>query len=67
MTWTRMGISATGGAAVVSVVLAASAIWVLLNSPATWAVALDQGTLAPVGREIVAVLINVLRHLLAYL
>jgi len=67
MSWTRMGISVTAAAAVVSMVLTASMIWVLLNNPVTVAVALDRGTVAPVARELAAALIDLLRDLLAYL
>jgi hypothetical protein len=67
MSWTRVGISVTAAAAVLSMGLTASAIWVLLTNPVTVAVALDRGTAAPVARELAAALINLLRDLLAYL
>lgn len=67
MTWTRMSISLTGAAAVVSTMLATSTIWLLLTSPATVAGALDEGTVTPVVRELASVLIDALRGLLSYL
>ena len=67
MTWTRMSISLTGAAAVVSTLLATSTVWLLLTSPATVAGALDQGTVTPIVRELASALMDALRSLLSYL
>jgi len=69
MAWTptRMSISVTGAAAVVSGVLATSTIWLLLTSPATLAAALNEGTVTPVIRELAAAVVHALSGLLAYL
>jgi hypothetical protein len=67
MTWTRIGITLTGAAAVLSTLLAASTVWLLLTSPVSVAGALDQGAVAPLARQLAAVLVDALRGLLAYL
>ena len=67
MTWTRMSISLTGAAAVVSTLLATSTIWLLLTNPVTLASAIDQGTITPVVRQLADVLIDALYGLLTYL
>lgn len=67
MTWTRMSISLTGAAAVVSTLLATSTVWLLLTSPATVAGALDQGTVTPVVRELASAIIDAIQGLLSYL
>lgn len=67
MTWTRMSISLTGAAAVLSTLMATSTIWLMLTNPATLASALNQGTVTPVVRELASALIAVFRGLLTYL
>ncbi len=67
MTWTRVGISVTTAAAGFATILATSMIWLLLANPATVATAVDQGTLAPIARELATALAKVLNDLLAYL
>jgi hypothetical protein len=67
MTWTRIGITLTGTAAVLSVLIAGSTVWLLLTDPATIAGAIDQGTVTPLARQLAAVLVTAVRGLLAYL
>ncbi len=67
MIWTRMGIRLMGASAVVSALLAASTIWLVLASPTTVTLALDEGRIGPIARELAAALINAFRGLLAYL
>ncbi len=67
MSWSRVGIGVTTAAAGAATLLATSTIWLLLSRPATVATAVDQGTIAPVARELAAALIDVLHNLLAYL
>ncbi len=67
MTWTRIGITLTGATALLSALLAASTVWLLLTNPVTVAGALDQGTVAPLARQVAAVLLDAVRGLLAYL
>jgi len=67
MSWTRMSISLTGAAAVVSTIVAGSTIWLLLTEPATVAGAIQEGTVTPLVRSIAQVLLEVVRDLLTYL
>ena len=67
MSWTRMSISLTGAAAVVSTVVAGSTIWLLLTDPATVAGAIQDGTITPLVRSVAQVLLDVVRSLLTYL
>jgi hypothetical protein len=67
MSWTRIGMSFTGAAAVLSILLASSTVWLLLTSPVTVAGALKQGTVTPIVRQLVIAFVDVLRGLLAYL
>jgi hypothetical protein len=67
MTWTRIGMTLTGTAALLSALIAGSTVWLLLTSPTTIAGALDQGTVTPLVRQLGAVLVTALRGLLAYL
>jgi hypothetical protein len=67
MSWTRIGFSLTGAAAVLSTLLASSTVWLLLTSPVTVASALDQGTITPIVRQLATAFIDALRGLLAYL
>jgi len=67
MNWTRIGIHLTGTAAALSIMLACSAIWLLLTDPVTVADALDQGTITPIVRELAVALVDALSRLLAYL
>jgi len=67
MSWTRMSISLTGAAAVVSTIVAGSTIWLLLTEPATVAGAIQDGTITPLVRSVAQVLLDVVRSLLTYL
>lgn len=63
----RIGMTVTATAAVLSILLAGSTVWLLLTSPATVADAFDQGTVTPIVRELATVFVEALRGLLAYL
>ncbi len=62
-----MSIGVTAATVVISRTLTVSAAWLLLTNPAAVAAAFNDGTIAPVARELADALINVLRGLLAYL
>jgi hypothetical protein len=67
MSWTRIGMSLTGAAAVLSILLASSIVWLLLTSPVTVAGALEEGAVTPIVRELATAFVAALRGLLAYL
>jgi len=67
MRWTGIGIRLTGAAAVLSVLLAGSVVWLLLTDPVRVAGALDQRTVTPVVQALAVALADALRTLLAYL
>ncbi len=67
MSWTRIGISVTGAATAVTVLLACSTVWLLLTAPVTIARAVDQGTILPLAGELAKALVQALRTLFAYL
>ena len=63
----RIGMTVTGTAGVLSILLAGSMVWLLLTSPITVARALDEGTVTPIVRQLATVLVEALRGLLVYL
>ena len=67
MSWTRMSVSLTGAAAVLSTLVAGSTIWLLLTEPATVAGAIQDGSITPLVRSVAQVLLDVVRSLLTYL
>ncbi len=67
MNWTRIGIRLTAAAAVVSMIIATSTIWLILTRPATVATAVNEQTLGPIARELATALMRAIHGLLAYL
>lgn len=67
MSWTRIGTAVTAIAALLSVPLAVLTVWLLLTCPISVAGAIDQGTLAPLARQLAAVLLQAVRGLMTYL
>ena len=63
----RLGISLFGLIAVVSIVLAAAAVWLLLTNPVTVATAVNEGEISPLVRELARALLSALSGLLKYL
>lgn len=63
----RLGMSLAGAIAIVSVVLAAAAIWLFLTNPVTVATSVNEGEISPLVRNLAAVLFEALKGLLKYL
>jgi hypothetical protein len=63
----RVGVSLFGFVAIVSVVLAAATVWLLLTNPVTVAMAVNEGEVSPLVRELARVLFQALEGLLKYL
>jgi len=63
----RFSVSVFTAVAAMSIVLAATTIWLLLTSPVTVANAINEGEVTPFVRELVAVLWAALSGLLKYL
>jgi hypothetical protein len=63
----RLTISVIGAAALVSALLAISAIWLVLTEPTAVVAALEEGTVTPAVRELAAALAAAFRALIAYL
>jgi hypothetical protein len=56
-----------GAVAVISVLLAASTVWLFLTNPINVANAISEGDVSPLVRDLAQVLVNALRGLLRYL
>jgi hypothetical protein len=63
----RVGVSLFGFIAIVSVVLASATVWLLLTNPVTVAMAVNDGEVSPLVRELARVLLDALGALLKYL
>lgn len=63
----RLGVSLFGLVAMVSAVLAAATVWLLLTNPVTVAMAVNEGEVSPLVRELARVLLDALAGLLRYL
>jgi hypothetical protein len=63
----RWSASLFGAIAVVSVLLAASTVWLFLTSPVNVATAINEGDVSPLVRDLAQALFNALRGLLRYL
>jgi hypothetical protein len=63
----RWSASLFGAIAVVSVLLAASTVWLFLTNPVNVANAINEGEVSPLVRDLAQVLFNALRGLLRYL
>jgi hypothetical protein len=63
----RWSASLFGAIAVVSVVLAASTVWLFLTNPVSVATAINEGDVSPLVRDLAQALFNALRGLLRYL
>ncbi len=63
----RWSASLFGAIAVISVVLAASTVWLFLTNPINVANAINEGDVSPLIRDLAQVLFNALRGLLRYL
>ena len=63
----RLSVSLSAGIAAIAAVFAAALIWLLLSDPVTVADAVETGEIAPLFREIAAVIYQALLTLLDYL
>jgi hypothetical protein len=63
----RWSASLFGAVAVVSVLLAASAVWLFLTNPVNVATAINEGDVSPLVHDLAQALFNALRGLLRYL
>jgi hypothetical protein len=63
----RWSASLFGAIAVVSVLLAVSAVWLFLTNPVNVATAINEGDVSPLVRDLAQALVNALRGLLRYL
>ncbi len=63
----RWSASLFGAIAVVSVLLAASTVWLFLTNPVNVANAINEGDVSPLVRDLAQVLFNAIRGLLRYL
>ena len=63
----RWSASLFGAVAVVSVLLAVSAVWLFLTNPVNVATAINEGDVSPLVRDLAQALVNALRGLLRYL
>jgi hypothetical protein len=63
----RWSASLFGAVAVVSVLLAASTVWLFLTNPVTVATAVNEGDVSPLVRSLAEALFSALRGLLRYL
>jgi hypothetical protein len=63
----RLSISLSAGVAAIAAVFAAALIWLLLSDPVTVADAVETGEIAPLFKEIAAVMYEALLWLLDYL
>jgi len=63
----RWSASLFGAIAVVSVLLAASTVWLFLTNPVSVANAINEGDVSPLVRDLAQALFNALRGLLRYL
>jgi hypothetical protein len=63
----RWSASLFGAIAVVSVLLAASTVWLFLTNPVYVVNAINEGDVSPLVRDLAQVLVNALRGLLRYL
>ena len=63
----RWSASLFGAIAVVSVLLAASTVWLFVTNPVNVANAINEGDVSPLVRDLAQVLFNALRGLLRYL
>lgn len=61
------GVGVLGAIVIISLVLAASTVWLFLTDPVTAVDAVNQGEVTPFVRELAAVLLAALRSLLRYL
>jgi hypothetical protein len=63
----RWSASLFGAVAVVSVLLAVSAVWLFVTNPVNVATAINEGDVSPLVRDLAQALFNALRGLLRYL
>jgi hypothetical protein len=63
----RWSASLFGAIAVVSVLLAASTVWLFLTNPVNVVNAINEGDVSPLVRDLAQVLVDALRGLLRYL
>jgi hypothetical protein len=63
----RLSVSLSAGVAAIAAVFAAALIWLLLSDPLTVADAVETGEMAPLFKEIAAVIYEALFWLLDYL
>ena len=63
----RWSASLFGAIAVVSVLLAASTVWLFVTNPVNVANAINDGDVSPLVRDLAQVLFNALRGILRYL
>ena len=63
----RLSVSLFGLIAIVSVLLAGATVWLLLTNPVTVAIAVNEGEVSPLVRELAQALFSALRGLLKYL
>jgi hypothetical protein len=63
----RLSVSIFGLIAIVSIVLAAAAVWLFLTNPVTVANAVNEGDVSPLVRELAQALLSALSGLLKYL
>lgn len=63
----RLSVSLSAGVALLAAVFAAALIWLLLSDPVTVADAVETGEIAPLFRQIAAVIYQALLTLLDYL
>ena len=63
----RWSASLFGAIAVVSVLLAVSAVWLFVTNPVNVATAINEGDVSPLVRDLAQALFNALRGLLRYL
>lgn len=63
----RLSVSLSAGIAAIAAIFAAALIWLLLSDPVTVADAVDTGEVAPLFKEVVAVIYSALLWLLDYL
>jgi hypothetical protein len=66
MRWQGVGVSLFSAVAVLSVVLAVATVWLFLTNPVT-VVAVNEGEISPLIRNLAQVLFDALRGILKYL
>ncbi len=62
-----VGVSMVGTVAIVSLVLAVASVWLLLTDPVTVATVVTGGEVSPFLRDLLAVIVAMLRDLLEFL